>query len=210
LIRVVLADDHVIVRQGFQQLLSQQSDFEVVGEAGGGTTALRLVEELCPDVVMLDLVMPGLSGLEVLEQLQQAAPPTRVGVLSMHDDQNYVLRALHSGAQAYLLKEFSAQELIQASGRHYLSAPVLEQIIALCLRSEPSGPTRRYATLSSLKREVLKLIAAALDNRQMTAALAVKKRTVDTYRRCLIQKSGLQSQADLLRYALQYQQALRN
>jgi two-component system, NarL family, response regulator NreC len=211
MIRIVLADDHMIVRQGFQQLLSQQPDFEVVGAAGDGAAALRLVEELRPDVLVLDMVMPGLSGLEVLERMQQAAPQARVVVLSMHDDQAYVLQALRSGALAYLLKESSAQDLIQAirvvmSGWHYLSAPVLEQMIAICLRGESNGPEDRHAALSSREREVLKLIATGLDNRQITAALAVKKRTVDTYRRRLIQKLGLQSQADLLRYALQHHQ----
>jgi two-component system response regulator DegU len=143
--RILLADDHVAVRQGLHRLLSEQPDFEVVGEAGDGDTTLRLVEELQPDVLVLDLVMPGLSGLEVLEQMPQAAPQTRVVVLSMRDDQTYVRRALRGGALAYLLKEYSAQELIPAirvvsSGWHYLSAPVLEQVIALCLRHETSGP----------------------------------------------------------------------
>lgn len=215
MIRIVLADDHMIVRQGFQQLLSQQPDFDVVGEAGDGLTALRLVEELRPDALVLDMVMPGLSGLEVLERIPQAAPQTRVVVLSMHDDQAYVLQALRGGALAYLLKESSAQELIQAirvvmSGRHYLSALVLEQVIAICLRTESSRPEDRYAALSSREREVLKMMAAGLDNQQITAALAVNKRTVDTYRRRLIQKLGLQSQADLLRYALQHHQPPRN
>jgi two-component system, NarL family, response regulator NreC len=209
MIRMVLADDHVIVRQGFQQLLSQQADFAVVGEAGDGATTLRLVKELQPDVLVLDMVMPGLSGLEVLGQMQQTSPQTRVVILSMHDDRGYVLRALRSGALAYLLKESSAQELIQAirlvmSGRHYLSAPLVEHVIAACLHPEPISPVDCYAALSSREREVLRLIGDGLTNHQIAVTLVVNRRTIDTYRRRLIKKLGLHSQIELLRYALRH------
>ena len=139
MIRIVLADDHVIVRQGFQQLLNQQPDFTVVGEAGDGTATLQLLEELHPDVLVLDMVMPGLSGLEVLAQAQQICPQTRVVILSIHDDPSYVLRALRDGAWAYLLKESGPQDLVKAiraamMGQHYLSTPLVELVVAAYLQ----------------------------------------------------------------------------
>ena len=139
MIRIVLADDHVIVRQGFQQLLNQQPDFTVVGEAGDGTATLQLLEELHPDVLVLDMVMPGLSGLEVLAQAQPISPQTRVVLLSIHDEPSYVLRALRDGAWAYLLKESGPQDLVKAiraamMGQHYLSTPLVELVVAAYLQ----------------------------------------------------------------------------
>ncbi len=209
MIRVVLADDHVIVRQGFQQLLSQQPDFEVVGEAGDGTAALRLVEELCPDVLVLDLIMPGLNGLGVLEQVQRTSPQTRVVVLSMHNDRNYVLHALRSGACAYLLKDSSAQDLVQAiravvNGQHYLSPPLVEHVVAAYLREVAVETAVRPTSLSERERDVLKLIGDGRTTGEIARALAIKKRTVETYQRRLRTKLGLRTPADLRRYALQH------
>lgn len=209
MIRLILADDHVIVRQGFQQLLRQQPDFDVVGEADSGATALRLVEELCPDVLVLDMVMPGLSGLEVLEQMRRVAPQTRVVVLSMYDDRNYVLHALRQGAMAYLLKDSSAQDLVRAiraavNGQHYLSPPLVEHVIAAYLSGVASEMGIHLTSLSERERDVLKLIGEGRTAGEIAQALTLKKRTVETYQRRLRTKLGLPSPADLRRYALHH------
>jgi DNA-binding NarL/FixJ family response regulator len=207
--RILLADDHVVVRQGLQRLLNEQPNFTVVGEAGDGTTTLRLVEELQPDVLLLDLVMPGLSGLEILETLRDCAPQTRIVVLSMHDSSGYVLRALRGGALAYVLKESSDRELLAAIrcallGHHYLSAPLVEHVTAAYLHEVASETTVRSVVLSKREREVLKLIGEGQTTGEIAHILALKERTVETYRRRLRAKLGPQSLADLRRYALQH------
>ena len=209
MIRLIVADDHVIVRQGFQQLLSQQPDFEVVGETGEGDTTLRLIEELHPDVLVLDLVMPGRSGLDVLEQLQQAASSTKVVVLSVHDDRNYVLHALRSGALAYILKESSVQELIQAirfavRGQHYLSPGLVEHVVTAYLHVAGNDAPNPAEVLSPRERDVLRLIGEGQTTSEIAQALALKPRTVETYRQRLRTKLGLRSLADLRHYVQQH------
>ncbi|CAG0982460.1 Oxygen regulatory protein NreC [Planctomycetaceae bacterium] len=209
MIHLILADDHVIVRQGFQQLLNQQPDFAVVGEAGDGATTLRLVEELHPDILVLDMVMPGLNGLEILGQVQRSSPQTRVIVLSMHDDRNYVLRALRGGAWGYLLKDSNTQDLVQAiraavNGQHYLSPPLVEHVILAYLREVTQATVAHQTSLSDRERDVLKLIGEGWTAGEIAQALALKKRTVETYQRRLRTKLGLSSPADLRRYALHY------
>jgi DNA-binding NarL/FixJ family response regulator len=146
MIRIVLADDHVMVRQGFCQLLTHEPDFAVVGEAGDGRSTLELVEQLRPEALVLDMVMPGLKGLDVLDGVGQLSPGTRVVMLSMYNDQGYVLEALQHGAAAYVLKESSVQELVQAirvalNGQHYLSPPLVEHVITAYLQGMPASLT---------------------------------------------------------------------
>jgi two-component system, NarL family, response regulator NreC len=211
--RILLADDHEVVRQGFHRLLSEQPDFTVVGEAGDGATALRLVEELRPDVLVLDLVMPGLNGLEILKDIGRCSPLTRVVVLSMYDDRGYVLRALHGGALAYLLKESSGHDLIQAvrfalQGRHYLSAPLVEYVVAVCLESPHPGSAAPDESLSAREREVLQLLGTGQTNTEIAASLGVSADTVETFCRRLRGKLEFHSQSDLRHYALQHHHSL--
>ncbi len=209
MIRIVLADDHAVVREGFRQLLASEPDFAIIGEAGDGPAAIELVKRLRPDVLILDMVMPGLRGLEVLERVRHFLPKTRVVILSMYDDQGYLLRALQGGAMAYVLKESSARELVQAirtamSGQHYLSTQLIEHVITAYLRCNQVESPDPYDSLSTREREVLRRIGAGQNNRQIALALSLNKRTVDTYRRRLKKKLRLQSQADLIRYALRH------
>ncbi len=206
MIHIVVADDHVIVRQGFRQLLIQQPDFAVVGEAGDGAGAIRLVDELRPEILVLDLVMPGLSGLEVLACVLDSAPQTRVVILSMYDDSGYVLKALRGGAMAYVLKDSSVQELVQAiraamSGRHYLSAPLVDLVIVAYLQGDSRGTTNPADSLSVREREVLRRIGDGQSTGEIAAACALNKRTVETYRTRLLRKLNLHTQAELRRYA---------
>jgi two-component system, NarL family, response regulator NreC len=214
MIRIVLADDHLMVRQGFCQLLTQEPDFAVIGEAGDGRSTLELVERLRPEVLVLDMVMPGLKGLDVLDEVVQSAPDTRVVMLSMYNDRGYVLEALRHGAAAYVLKGSSVQELVQAirvalNGQHYLSPPLVEHVITAYLQGEFSNANDPYDSLSAREHEVLQLIGEGHPNAEIATVLGVSKSTVETYRRRLRGKLGLQSQADLLRYAMQHHQPSR-
>lgn len=206
MIHIVLADDHVIVRQGFCQLLTQEPDFSVIGEVGDGRGALELVEQLRPEVLVLDMVMPGLKGLDVLDGVKQSSPDTQVVILSMHNDQSYVLEALQHGAAAYVLKESSVHELVQAirvaiNGQHYLSPPLFEHVITAYLQGAPVPSTSPAEALSVREQQVLNLIGEGQTNHEIAAALGLSKRTIETYRRRLTKKLGLTSQAELRHYA---------
>src|SRR2546422_639623 len=165
---IVLADDHPIVRQGLRSVLEAEPDFRVIGEAGDGLETMQLVERLRPQVLVLDLLMPGLSGLEVARQVRQRAPETRVIVLSMHANEAYVLEALRHGAAAYVLKEISSAELVQAvravvAGQRYLSRRLSERAREAHAQRAEATPDL-YETLTTREREVLHLAAEGCSN----------------------------------------------
>jgi len=204
---IVLADDHQVVRNGLRVLLEAEPDFSVVGEAGDGLEAVRLVERLQPDVLVLDLMMPGLNGLEVARQVSQRSPQTRVVILSMYDNEAYVLEALRAGAAAYVLKESTSAELVRAireavAGRRYLSPPLSERAIEIYIQKAESAALDPYETLTAREREVLHLVAEGHTNAEIAARLFVSPRTVETHRANLMRKLGLHTQTDLIRYAL--------
>jgi len=203
---IVLAGDHFIVRQTLRALLEAEPDFRVIGEAGDGLETMPLVERLRPQVLVLDLLMPGLSGLEVARQVRQRAPETRVIVLSMHANEAYVLEALRHGAAAYVLKATSSTELVQAvravvAGRRYLSRPLTERALAAYAQRAEATPDL-YETLTTREREVLHLAAEGCSNSEIGARLSISPRTVEIHRRHLMRKLGLQSQTELVRYAV--------
>jgi len=204
---IVLADDHPIVRLGLRTVLEAEPDFQVIGEAGDGLETMSLVERLQPQVLVLDLLMPGLSGLEVARQVRQRAPETRVIVLSMHANEAYVLEALRHGAAAYVLKETSSAELVQAvrtvaAGRRYLSRPLSERALEVYAQRAEATPLDLYETLTTREREVLHLAAEGCSNSEIATRLSISPRTAETHRSNLMQKLGLHSQTELVRYAL--------
>ena len=204
---IVLAGDHFIVRQSLRALLEAEPDFRVIGEAGDGLETMPLVERLRPQVLVLDLLMPGLSGLEVARQVRQRAPETRVIVLSMHANEAYVLEALRHGAAAYVLKETSSAELVQAvravvAGGRYLSRPLSERALEAYVQRAEATPLDLYETLTTREREVLHLTAEGCSNTDIAARLSISPRTAETHRSNLMRKLGLQSQTELVRYAL--------
>jgi two-component system response regulator NreC len=205
---IVLADDHHVVRQGLRSLLEAEPDFSVVGEAGDGLEAAQLVERLQPDVLVLDLMMPGLNGLEVTRQVSQRSSRTHVVILSMHPNEAYVLEALRAGATAYVLKESTSAELVRAvreavAGRRYLSPPLSERAIEAYMQKAKSAALDPYETLTAREREVLHLAAEGHANAEIADRLFISRRTVETHRANLMRKLGLRSQTDLIRYALQ-------
>lgn len=204
---IILADDHHMMRQGLRMLLEAEEDFRVVAEAGDGREAARLAERFTPDILIVDVMMPGLNGLEVTRQVGQRSPRTRVIMLSMYSNEAYVLEALRNGAAGYVLKEASATDLIQAvrevvAGRRYLSPPLSEHAIEAYVQKAQDGLFDPYEALTTREREVLQLAAEGRTNADIAAALCVSPRTVETHRAHLMHKLGLHSQADLIRYAL--------
>jgi DNA-binding NarL/FixJ family response regulator len=204
---IVLADDHQVVRQGLRALLEADAHLHVVGEAGDGLEAVRLIERLHPDLLVLDMMMPGLNGLEVTRQVKKRAPKTRVVVLSMHKDESYVLEALKNGAAAYVLKDSSADELIKAvyeaaADRHYLSPPLSNSAIELYAKSGAATIMDSYDSLSDREREVLQLAAEGRTNAEIGKRLFISPRTVEIHRAHMLKKLGLRSQTQLIRYAL--------
>ncbi len=204
--RIVVADDHQIVRQGLRTVLEASTDFAVVGEAASGLDVPSLVERTRPDVLVLDLMMPGLNGLEVTRQVHQKHPGTRVVILSMHGTESYVLEALRSGAMAYLLKSGSSSELLDAvravvAGKRYLSPPLSERAVEAYARLA-EGASDSYDTLTTREREVLQLAAEGHTSPDIATRLGISPRTVETHRANLMRKLGLAGQTDLIRYSI--------
>jgi two-component system response regulator NreC len=204
---IVLADDHHVVRQGLRALLEAEQDFSVVGEAGDGLEALQLVDQLKPNVLVLDLMMPGLNGLEVMRQLGKHSSHTRVVILSMYANEAYVLEALGHGASAYVLKDSSSADLLLAvrevaAGRRYLSPPLSDRAIEAYQEKAKAATLDNYETLTTREREVLQLAAEGHTSSEIAARLGISPRTAETHRTHLIHKLGLRTQADLIRYAL--------
>ncbi|MFZ1474509.1 MAG: response regulator transcription factor [Anaerolineae bacterium] len=204
----MLADDHPIVRQGLRALLEAETDFQLVGEAGDGLEAVGLVERVKPDVLVLDLMMPGLAGFEVARQTRQRSPQTRIVILSMHADEGYVLEALTAGASAYVLKKSTTADLVKAirdaiAGRRFLSPPLSEHLIDAYVEKTKSAPLDSYNTLTPREREVLQLAAEGHTNAKIATRLSISPRTVEMHRASVMRKLGLQNQVELVRYALQ-------
>jgi DNA-binding NarL/FixJ family response regulator len=204
---IVLADDHRIVRQGLRVLLSAEPEFEVIGEADDGREALELVKRLNPDVLVLDLMMPGLNGLEVARQLNKGTARVGIVVLSMHDDEGFVLEALANGVSAYVLKDSNSSDLVQAvrevaAGRRYLSPPLSDRAIETYQQMAKIGTMDRHETLTTREREVLQLSAEGYTNSEIAARLGISTRTAETHRSHLLHKLGLHTQSDLIRYAI--------
>ena len=205
-IRVLLADDHALVRAGFRALLQSLPDMEVVAEAGDGREALRLIDLHQPDVVLMDIGMPGLNGLEAAARIVEESPHIRVIILSMHATEEYVLRALRAGAVGYLLKDAGTAELELAvravvRGEMYLSPAVSKHVIAEYVQRVSSKPNS-FEQLSPRHREILQLIAEGQTTKEIAQTLNLSVKTVETYRTQLMERLDIHDIAGLVRYAI--------
>lgn len=207
-IRILIADDHAIVREGALLLLNSQPDMEVVGEAQEGTEVLPLARSLKPDVIVLDVSMPGLSGVELVPILRKEVPCAQIAVLSVHKKEVFVQQILDSGALAYVLKTSPTSDLLAAvravhKGEYYLSSKVQAEIIGSYLR-RPGGDDEASAKgrLTEREMQVLRMVARGMTTKEVAKALFLSSRTVDKYRASLMQKLGLKSLNDLIRYAI--------
>ena len=208
-IRVVISDDHHLVREGIRQVLMAGDEFEVVGEAGDGAEALRLAESLAPDVLVLDVSMPGQSGIEVTSALRDRASPVRVLMLSVHDHPQYVLAAVRAGARGYLRKDTEPAELrraVRAVARgEALFSPSVAHHLSAAIQGgdEVETAARRLAALTPREREVLLGIAEGRTNKEIAHVLGLSSRTVESYRESLMRKLGIYTVAELTRLALE-------
>lgn len=207
-IRILLADDHAIVREGVRHIVDREGDMTVVGEAADGHEAVALTEQLKPDVVLMDLTMPGLGGLDATTILQERFPEVRVLVLTMHEGQEYFFQVLKAGASGYVLKGASSAELLAAiravhQGDVYIQPPVAKRLVADYLRHIDSGEEKaQYDGLTERERQILRLIAEGSTSQRIAEALVLSVNTVNTHRRHIMEKLNLHNRADLIRYAV--------
>ena len=215
-IRVFLADDHTVLRAGLKALLSAQADMDVVGEAGDGLEALQEVERLRPDVLLADVGMPGLSGLELTRRLQESLPEVRVLILTVHEDQSFLHRALRAGAAGYLVKRAAEEDLLAgiravARGEAFILPSMTKGLIENYLRRTSRGRARdgdelaapqSFDGLTPREVQVLRLIAQGYSNAQIAEALVISVKTVESHRARIVEKLGLRSRVDIVRYAM--------
>jgi DNA-binding NarL/FixJ family response regulator len=207
-IRILLADDHTIVRDGLRALLERQADMSVVAEAADGRECVQLAERHLPDVVMMDVAMPEMNGIEAARRILSANPKTSVLMLSMHRDESYVLRALKAGARGYLLKDSPRDDVLAAirtvaAGRSFLSRKVSEMLQEDYVRQlESRGLEDSYDLLTDREREILQLLAEGKANKEVANLLNISLTTVETHRAHILQKLSLHSTADLILYAV--------
>ena len=205
---IVLADDHQIVRQGLRSLLDAEADMKVVGAASTGLEAVELTDQLRPDILVTDMMMPELNGMEVTRQALQRSPATRVIVLSMHANEGYVTQALRNGALGYVLKDSSLEELVEAVrtvllDRRFLSASISERMIEVYIQNEKAASVDDpYETLTNREREVLQMVAEGHSSTEIAGRLTISARTVETHRSNLMRKLSLGNQTELIRYAI--------
>jgi len=207
-IRILLADDHAVVRDGIRALLEKQTDMAVIAEAADGREAAQLAGSLAPDVVIMDIAMPNMNGIEATRRILAAHPRTAVVVLSMHQDESYVLGSLKAGARGYLLKDSLRSEIVEAvravsQGRSFLTRKISRIMQEDYIRQmEQRGCEDSYDLLTAREREVLQLAAEGRANKEIAAALHISLTTVETHRTHILQKLNLHSVPELILYAV--------
>lgn len=208
MIKIMLADDHHMVRQGIRALLEAEADMHVIAEEADGLKAVNTAEAHQPDILIVDMMMPGLNGLDVIVQVKRRCPHTRIIVLSMQTDDGYVLGSLRNGANGYVLKESSAEHLVAAiravmDGHRYLSDTLTERAIAAYIdHAHETDGDDPYDALTAREREVLHLAAESYTNPQIAERLSISPRTVENHRANVMRKLQLKNQTDLIRYAI--------
>jgi DNA-binding NarL/FixJ family response regulator len=206
-IRVLIADDHAIVREGIRLILAAHEDIEVAGEAQDGLETIKRVGELSPDVVLMDIAMPGLGGLEATIEIARTAPQTRVIVLTQYDDAEYIYRFLHAGAAGYVLKKSVGSDLVSAiravaQGKSFLDPMIADKVIRGYLEPETSADQSLYDRLSDREKTVFKLIAEGYTSRQIAESLVISIKTVMTHRANVMEKLNIHNKAELIKLAI--------
>lgn len=208
-IRIVIADDHTVLRAGLRMLLDAQIDMKVIGEAGSGVELLALLSQLAPDLILLDLTMPGLGGLETLPLLRKTIPEARILILTMHDDESYLRQALREGASGYVLKKAADSELIAAirsvmRGEVYVHPSLTRALLEDMLPNDQPDTDNPWDTLSERERDVLLLVARGHTAAKIAESMNLSAKTVETYRARGMEKLGLRSRAALIQFALSH------
>jgi DNA-binding NarL/FixJ family response regulator len=205
--RILLADDHQIVREGLRSMLNQHADMEVVAEAADGRRAVELAQELNPDVVVMDVGMPGLNGIEATRQITMKEPDAKIVALSMHSDRRFMGEMLKAGAKGYLLKDGAFEELATAirsvaSDKVYLSPKIADVVVDDYVRHQGQTEPSAFAKLTPREREVLQLMAEGRATKEIAMDLRVSIKTVETHRRQIMEKLNIYSVAELTKYAI--------
>ncbi len=206
-IRVLLVDDHQIMLQGLRALLDRQPDMEVVAEAGEGRTALRLARDMLPDIIILDVAMPDLNGIETARMIISERPETKVIALSMHSDRRFVVEMLKAGASGYLLKDCALEDLVRAirvvmANQTYLSPEVAGTVVEEYVRKSRDKEPSAFSILTAREREVLQLLAEGVSTKNIASRLHVSVKTIETHRQHIMEKLNTHSIADLIKYAV--------
>ena len=206
-VRILMADDHKLFIDGLGMLLQQHGGMEVVGAARDGLTAVKLAVELQPDIILMDISMPELNGIEATRKVLTDCPAIKVVMLSMHADRRYVVESLRAGARGYLLKDSAPEELLQViervqSGEIYLSSKISSQLIRDYIGMTESGESSAYTVLSAREREVLQLVAEGRSTKEIAGQLSVSIKTIETHRKQIMDKLDLHSVAELTKYAI--------
>ena len=210
MITVFLADDHAVLRDGLRYILEAQHDIQVIGEAADGRTAVRQARELRPAVIVMDIAMPELNGIEAAQQIHADCPAIAIVMLSIHATAEHIFRALQAGARGYVLKEAAGKEVVTAvrtvhAGRRYLSAAITDTLIADYLQASPAAQTRSpLESLSPREREVLQLVVEGKSSAEIAGLIFLSPKTVETYRSRLMQKLGIKDLPGLVKFAIQH------
>ncbi|SMC82554.1 response regulator [Sporomusa malonica] len=210
-IRIVIADDHAVLRSGLKALLNCSPLFDVIGEAGDGQQAFTMVEDLRPDVLLLDISMPVMSGVDCIKEIKSRGLPCRILVLTMYDDNEYIKEVMRAGADGYVLKKSADTELVEGiikihSGKKYLNESMSQTLLNSLLQVNDEKHDQRdpYTLLSSRERQVLRLLAQGHTNSEIAEQLSLSAKTVDTYRSRIMNKLNVRKKSELVNYALQY------
>ena len=206
-VTILLADDHPIVRHGLRHLFEEEPGIKIVGEASNGLQAVQLTEKFKPNVLIVDIMMPDLNGLEVLRQVKERSPATCSIVLSMQSADIYVVEALKAGALGYVLKETGPSEMLNAvqqvvGGMRYLSPRISERLIDVLIQTTEKAPADPYQTLTHREREVLQMASEGLSSAEIAKRLSISPRTAELHRGRMMNKLGLHNQTELVRYAI--------
>jgi len=208
-LRVLLVDDHSIVRDGLRVCMSTSKHYEVVGEAENGHSAVQLAADLRPDIVIMDVAMPGMNGIEATRQVVAQPHAPKVVVLSMHSDREFVVEALRAGASGYLMKASAFDELVRAmdavsEGKTYLSPSITDVVVDNYVRKRPDEPPNAFSVLTARERQILQLLAEGSNAKEIAANLGISDKTVHAFRNRVMEKLDLHSVAELTKYAIRH------
>jgi len=207
-IRIILADDHIILRHGLSKSLQMEKDMEVIAQANDGRTAVQLAQELSPDVIIMDIGMPDLNGIEATRQIVKNSPKVRVIGLSMHSAKKFIVEMFKAGASGYLLKDCEFDELVNAirtvaSGKNYISPSISNILVETCINDDPKKQKSAFSTLTKREREVLQLLTEGKTTKQTAKRLHISPKTVEVHRLNLMNKLNIDNMAQLTKYAIQ-------
>ena len=207
-IRLIVADDHVILRHGLSKSLQMEKDMEIIAQANNGRTAVQLAQELSPDVIIMDIGMPDLNGIEATRQIVKNSPKVRVIALSMHSAKKFIVEMFKAGASGYLLKDCEFDELVNAirtvaSGKNYISPSISNILVETCVNDDPKKQKSAFSTLTKREREVLQLLTEGKTTKQTAKRLHISPKTVEVHRLNIMNKLNIDNMAQLTKYAIQ-------